>query len=126
MSKGKVLIVDDSLTTVRIVEKMLKNEGFEVIASSDGVEGLKKVYIEHPDLVILDLVLPLLDGFEVCRSLKQSEKCKDIPIIICTARRELIEGERDKIGADDYIVKPFTKKELLGKIEGVIGGTKQF
>ncbi len=102
MSKGKVLIVDDSLSTVRIVEKMLKNEGFEVIASSDGVEGLKKVYIEHPDLVILDLVLPLLDGFEVCRSLKQSEKCKDILIIICTARKELIEGERDKIGADLY------------------------
>ncbi|HDP70350.1 MAG TPA: response regulator [Actinobacteria bacterium] len=120
MPKGTILVVDDSFATITVVERILKNEGYKVITSFDGVDGLKKAYIDFPDLVILDLVLPALDGFEVCRSLKQSEKCKGIPIIIVTARKELIEGERERIGADDYIIKPFKEKELLKKVEKVL------
>ena len=124
MPKGRILIVDNCAVTVEAVEKTLRSEGYEVIISLDGVDGLKKAYIEFPDLIILDLVLPILDGFEVCHSLKRSERCKDTPIIIATEREELTGEGEERIGAADYIRKPFTKEELVKKVETVLSESK--
>ncbi|MDO8886546.1 response regulator [Candidatus Oleimmundimicrobium sp.] len=124
MPKNKILILDGKLDDIRAMEELLKNEGYELTVSSDGVDGLNKAYVEFPDLIILDLVLPVLDGFEVCSSLKQSERCKNIHIIIATAREELASEGMKKIGADDFILKPFTEEMFLKKVKAVLAKSK--
>ncbi|HEY80467.1 MAG TPA: response regulator transcription factor [Anaerolineae bacterium] len=114
----KILIIEDGAAIVELVALYLQREGFDTVAAYDGVEGLIAVKREQPDLVILDLMLPELDGWEVCRRLRQET---DIPIIMLTARGDDV----DKIvglelGADDYVTKPFNPRELVARVKAVL------
>ncbi|MFA6358161.1 MAG: response regulator [Candidatus Omnitrophota bacterium] len=117
----KILIVDDEPHIVTMLENRIKHAGYEVITAIDGQEGLSKAQKEKPDLIILDLMLPKLDGYKVCRMLKFDGKYKHIPIIMLSARAQ----EEDKkigeqVGADGYITKPFEPQVLLGKIKELL------
>lgn len=121
MDKKKILVVDDEMELVNALEIRLRNEGFEVKTAEDGEDGLKMAREEKPDLLILDLMLPKLDGYKVCRLLKFDQRYKDIPVIMLTARAE--EQARSlgmEMGADAYITKPFEWDELLEKISGFL------
>ncbi|MBU1112369.1 MAG: response regulator [Candidatus Omnitrophica bacterium] len=123
MSKKRILVVDDEQALAELVKMRLETNGYEVLSAFDGQEALDKARKEKPDLIILDLMLPKIDGYKVCRMLKFDEKYKKIPIILFTARAQ----ESDKkmgqdVGADSYIVKPFEPKALLAKIKELTGG----
>jgi DNA-binding response OmpR family regulator len=114
----KILIVDDEIDLVETVRFPLEMEGFEVLVSYNGEDALNKARKESPDLILLDLMLPKLDGYKVCRLLKFDEKYKHIPILILTAKTQ----EKDKIlgketGANEYITKPFEMENLLEKVK---------
>ena len=111
----KILVVDDEPNIVDILRFNLQREGYEVIAAYDGQEALDKARAEGPDLILLDVMLPLMDGFQVCEELRRTDRLT--PIIMLTAREE----ERDRVmglelGADDYVVKPFSVRELLARV----------
>ena len=115
MSK-KILIVEDEKNIVDILSFNLGREGYETLAAYDGEKGLKLALEENPDLILLDLMLPKMNGFDVCRAVR--EKNTSTPIIMLTAR----ESESDKVlgletGADDYITKPFSMRELLARVK---------
>src|SRR3989338_9819931 len=120
MTKEKILIVEDEKDIIKMLEYNLKKEGFRTISANDGEDAIDLAMREHPDIVLLDLMLPGIDGLEVCKSLKAEKKTKDIPIIMLTAKSQ----ESDKIlglelGADDYVTKPFSPRELLARIKAV-------
>jgi CheY-like chemotaxis protein len=119
---AKVLVVDDDINLRRIVSLFLRNANFEVIEAKNGKEAIEMAVSQGPDLVLLDVMMPVMNGFEVCRVLKMRQETKDIPIIMCTARstkEDLVEAIKG--GADSYIVKPFTKDVLLRKVEEMLG-----
>jgi len=123
MPKNRILIVDDEEQLVEMVKLRLEANGYEVIAAYDGQEALDKARNERPDLIILDLMLPKIDGYKVCRMLKFDEKYKSIPIILFTARaQESDEKMGFEVGADAYITKPFEPQVLLAKIKELIKG----
>ena len=118
----KLLVVEDEKNIVDILAFNLKREGYEVVTAMDGAAGLALALAEDPDLILLDLMLPKLDGFEVCRRLR--EQGRTTPVIMLTAREE----ETDKVlglelGADDYITKPFSMRELLARVKANIRRT---
>lgn len=116
----KVLIVDDEPDLLRIVCFRLESSGYEVLSAVNGQEALDVIGKEHPDLVLLDVRLPVLSGAEVCSQMKKDEKLKHIPVILFTAS---IHDLKDKVvssGAQDSLVKPFTVEELLEKIRKFI------
>jgi two-component system alkaline phosphatase synthesis response regulator PhoP len=114
----RVLVVDDDAKTVQLVKMYLSRDGYQVLAAYDGVEALRLAREAHPDLIVLDLMLPGMDGFEVCRLVRcQSE----VPIIMLTARTT----DEDKLtglglGADDYVTKPFSPRELAARVRAVL------
>lgn len=115
--KKRILIVDDEPDLLMALRIRLSAAGFDVIMAKDGAEGLEKARSEKPDLIILDLMLPKINGYKVCRFLKFDENFKNIPVIMLTARAE----EDDKTlgletGADSYMTKPFDNKELVNAI----------
>ncbi|OGC29414.1 DNA-binding response regulator [candidate division WOR-1 bacterium RIFOXYB2_FULL_48_7] len=117
----EILIIEDSRDIVESIEYNLKKEGYRVAKAYDGQQGLKAAEEKTPSLIILDLMLPGIDGLEVCRRLKKNDKTATIPILILTAKGE----ESDKIvglelGADDYMVKPFGMKELLARVRAIL------
>ncbi len=117
----KILVVDDEVQLVEMIKMRLEASGYEIISAHDGQNGLDKAKKEKPDLMILDLMLPKIDGYKVCRMLKFDEKYKQIPIILFSARAQ----EEDKkigeeVGADAYIIKPFDPQALLGKIKELL------
>jgi DNA-binding response OmpR family regulator len=115
--KKKILIVDDEKDMVDIVAIRLEAAGYEWISAFDGEEGLDKARRERPDLIVLDLMLPKLDGYKVCRMLKSDEKYRDIPIILFTAQAQKKDSDAGKeAGSDAYIVKPFEPQVLIDKI----------
>ncbi|MCM8787627.1 MAG: response regulator transcription factor [Candidatus Omnitrophica bacterium] len=116
----KILIVDDEKNIVRMLDYNLKKEGYQTILAYDGKDALKKIYEQKPDLIILDLMLPLLDGFEVCKILKKDQNTSYIPIIMLTAKNEEVDKLLGfELGADDYITKPFSVKELIARIKAI-------
>lgn len=118
MSNELVLVVDDEKTLVKALTFNLEKEGFRVEQAYDGEEALKKVFDLKPDIVVLDLMLPLLDGFEVCRQIR---KKTDVPIIMLTARGEDIDKVLGlELGADDYLTKPFNSRELVARIKAIL------
>jgi len=120
-NKKRILLVEDEKDMAYAVTLQLESEGYEVIAASDGKDGLDKARTNKPDLVILDLMLPKIDGYKVCRMLKFDSKYKDIPIILFTARAQDSDKKIGKdVGADAYITKPFEPKELLDKINKLL------
>lgn len=117
----KILIVDDEADLVETLTYRLKAAGFDVASACDGVDGLGKARREKPDLILLDVMMPKMDGYQVCRLLKFSNDTKYIPIIILTARSQ----DQDKltgqdVGADLYITKPFEGAELVKKIQELL------
>lgn len=124
--KEKILIVDDEKDIVKMLDYNLKKEGYRTISAFDGEEALDLAVREIPNLIILDLMLPSMDGLEVCKTLKKETKTADIPIIMLTAKAQ----EADKIvglelGADDYITKPFSPRELIARIKAVLRRVKE-
>lgn len=118
---NKVLIVDDT-ETMRLYEQMLlTGQGYEVDMASDGVEALERIAVKKPDLVLLDIMMPRMDGIECCRRIKESDETKDIKVVMVTTKSEY---ERVKeafvAGCDDYITKPIDKTELLTKIKDLL------
>ena len=121
MNTKKILLVDDETDLVETVRFSLEMEGFTVLVSHDGEDALKQARKENPDLIVLDIMLPKLDGYKVCRLLKFDERYKHIPILMLTAKTQ----EKDKtlgmeIGADEYITKPFEMDELMEKVKSYV------
>lgn len=113
----KILLVDDEKTLVKALTFNLEKEGYQVIPAYDGEEALKIIETENPDLVILDLMLPGVDGFEVCRRVRKN---LDVPIIMLTAKGDDIDKILGlELGADDYITKPFNPRELLARVKAI-------
>ena len=119
--KPLVLIVEDEAPLVTMLRYNLEKEGFEVAEAGDGEEALAKINERKPDAVLLDWMLPLLSGIEVCRQIRRSPKMRGLPVIMLTARGE--EGDRVRglnSGADDYVVKPFSPSELVARLRAVM------
>ena len=117
----KILIIDDSTQIRSFLSEMLRPLGYAVSTASDGQRGLEKALAERPDLILLDLMLPGLDGLEVCKALKLDAKTRHIPVVMLTAKGE----EADiviglEMGADDYMVKPFSPRVLLARLKAVL------
>jgi len=117
----KVLIADDHPEAVELVRVTLEDEDYEIVNTSNGKETLKKARVEKPDIVLLDVVMPKMDGFEVCRQLRKDPQTKEIPIVMLTDKGQEVDKERGReVGADDYITKPFSPSTLLIKIEEIL------
>lgn len=121
MFKKKILVIDDTELTVNLIKEILTDAGYEVIIANDGKKGLQLVREEKPDLVILDVVMPELDGFEVCKILREDESNNLMPILMLTAQ----DNEDDKLaglelGVDDYIIKPFNHRELTSRVRNTL------
>ena len=118
----KILIVDDETNIVKLVEARLKSHGYEVVAAFDGQEGLDKVRLENPDLIILDVAMPKLNGLEVCQAIRSDEQYKNIPIVMLTASAQAMDIKKGmEKGADAYVAKPFNPGVLVGIIAGLVG-----
>jgi len=120
-----ILIIEDELDIARLVEFQLKQSGFPVVTASDGISGLEQAKKMHPTLIILDLMLPDIDGKDICRALKGNPTTQKIPILMLTAKGE----ELDRIvgfelGAEDYVIKPFSLRELVLRIKAILKGVE--
>ena len=118
MAGKRVLVVDDDVKTVELVKLYLNRDGYRILTAYDGVEALRLARESHPDLIVLDLMLPGVDGLEICRTLRDES---DVPIIMLTARttdQDRLTGL--EIGADDYVTKPFSPKELAARVRAVL------
>jgi two-component system phosphate regulon response regulator PhoB len=122
----RVLIVDDDPDIQRLVSYNLSHSGFEVATANSGRKALDSIQRQPPDLIILDLMLPDIDGMEVCRTLRQRDSSKQIPIIMLTARGEEIDRVVGfELGADDYVSKPFSPRELVLRVKSIFRRMKQ-
>jgi two-component system alkaline phosphatase synthesis response regulator PhoP len=122
MMKKKILVVEDEVELTRAIQIRLEQAGYEVLIAYDGKEALEKARGENPDLIVLDLMLPKIDGYKVCRMLKFDEKYKKIPVVMLTARaQEKDESLGYEVGADVFITKPFKYQMLLTKIRELLG-----
>lgn len=124
--KETLLIVEDEKDIAKLLEYNLRKEGYKTLIASDGEEALEMAQRHHPNLIILDLMLPEMDGLEVCKALKKENKTAGIPIIMLTAKSQ----ESDKViglelGADDYVTKPFSPKELIARIKAILRRFKE-
>jgi DNA-binding response OmpR family regulator len=126
VSRKRILIVDDEVYMLHILEFSLHMEGMEVVSASSGQEALQKISEEPPDLIILDVLMPEMDGYEVCRRLKQEENTRAIPIVFLTAK----DSRHDRafgldLGASAYITKPFSPQTLIDTIADLLDGVAQ-
>jgi len=118
----KILVVDDETDIIQLVTARLKAAKFEVISALDGQAGLELAQKEKPDLIILDLMLPKMDGYTVCGLLKHDINYKEIPIILFTARDQAIDKQKGmEVLADAYITKPFEPETLISKVDELLG-----
>lgn len=118
MSSAKILVVDDDLNICELLRLYLEKEGYTVVIANDGVTAVTTFQEESPDLVLLDIMLPRLDGWQVCREIR---KFSDNPIIMLTAKGEVFDKVLGlELGADDYVVKPFDTKEIIARIKAVL------
>jgi len=111
--------VDDEQHIVELARLYLSNDGYNVLSANDGLQALEIIQERHPDLIVLDIMLPIMDGWELCRRLRQSGD--DVPIIMLTARGEDVDRVVGlELGADDYVVKPFNPRELVARVKAVL------
>ncbi len=121
MSKGKVLVIEDNLQTVKLVKFILEKNDYSTISAKDGKEGLRMARKRKPDLIILDLMLPEMDGYQVCEALKADPNTKDIPVLVLTALDTGPDFEKAlEKKADWYITKPFEAQHLLRRVTYLI------
>ena len=120
--KGTLLVIEDDARLVEALKLYLSNAGYEVITAANGLEGLQKTYSHRPALIILDVMMPKMDGWEACRRIRE---VSDVPIIMLTARGQESEKVKGlKLGADDYVAKPFSLRELEARVEAVLRRTR--
>ena len=121
MSNGKILIVDDDLNICELLKLYVEREDYAVVIANDGEDAVNKFRLERPDLILLDIMLPKKDGWQVCKEIRKSSDC---PIIMLTAKGELFDKILGlELGADDYICKPFEAKEVIARIHAVLRRT---
>lgn len=119
--RQKILIVDDNVANVELLEAYLTSSDYDVVKAYDGEEGLDMVYAETPDIILLDIMMPKIDGYEVCRRLKEDEKTRLIPIVMITALTELEDKIKGlDVGADDFLSKPFNRLELMARVRSLL------
>jgi twitching motility two-component system response regulator PilH len=118
-----VLVVEDSLAQRQMISDLLKGSGLKVAVACDGVEALERMKALHPDLVVLDIVMPRMNGYEVCRRLKADPKTQHVPVVMCSSKGEEFDRYWGmKQGADAYIAKPFEPIELIGTVKQLLRG----
>lgn len=121
MAKDKVLVVEDSPTHMRVITELLESAGYEVITAVDGEQAMEQAVSEKPSLIMLDVILPKKNGFQVCRQLKTTPDTKDIKIIMLTSKTQDYDRFWGlKQGADEYMTKPFENDELLANISKLL------
>jgi len=126
VAKGKILVVDDEVYIVHILDFSLGVEGYEVSTAFDGEQALAKVAQERPNLIVLDIMMPKLDGYETCKRLKSDPATRDIPVILLSAKgRNVDQKVGFEVGADDYITKPFSPRKLVDRINSILGQTSR-
>ena len=124
MSRGRILVVDDEIYIVHILDFSLGMEGYEVVTALDGEEGLQKAIEFKPDLIVLDIMMPKMDGYETCKALKGDERTKNIPVILLSAKGRNVDMQTGyDVGADEYITKPFSPRKLVDRINAMLGQT---
>jgi CheY-like chemotaxis protein len=126
MSKGRILVVEDNLDNMTLITDVLQSLGYETILARDGEEGVKMAGIENPDLVLMDLSLPKMDGWTATRLIKADERLAKIPVIALTAHAMV--GDRDRAleaGCDDYLTKPLNLRELAQKLSEHIASSRK-
>ena len=117
----KILVIEDDPATTRLVEYSLRHEGYQVITCSNGLEGIRKAHSEAPDLVILDVMLPGMDGFEICHRLRAEPDTAKLPILMFSAKAQEIDKDTGiKVGADDYLTKPSAPAEIVSRVEKLL------
>ena len=119
-SAGRVLVVEDERDVAELLRYNLAKDGYDVVVAATGADAVKQAHEAHPDVVLLDIMVPQLNGWEICRRLKQDAETRAIPVIMVTGRVE--EGDKVlgfEVGADDYVTKPFSPRELLARIRAV-------
>jgi len=117
----KILVIEDDPSTLRLLKYTLQQEGYQVLPTPNGLEGLRKAKSEEPDLIILDVMLPGVDGFEICHRLRAEPQTAKLPILMVSAKARGIDKATGlKMGADDYITKPWYRPELVAKIAAML------
>jgi len=125
MKKGKILVVDDEVNITQILQFSIGAEGFDVLTAQNGEEAIEKARREQPDLIILDIMMPKIDGYEACRILKANPLTRHIPVVLLTAKgREIDKRLGFEVGATDYIVKPFSPNKLIERIHRLLSCAK--
>lgn len=123
MDKKRVLVVDDEPDIVGFIKMILEDEGFSVVEAFNGEDAITKAHAESPGVILLDINMPRIDGYQICRLLKNDEKTRGIPVIMVTARTQKIDKYRgEKAGADGYITKPFQTSELIASVRRSLQG----
>ena len=118
----RILVTDDDPVILRLLQVNLELEGYDVLLAHHGEEAYELAVAEHPDLIILDIMMPRMDGYETCEKLKATETTKDIPIVFLSAKAQQSDIEKGKeYGVSDYLTKPFDPTELLDVVERLIG-----
>lgn len=118
----KILLVDDSETVLQMEQMMLESDGYEFITARDGEEGVSKALDHKPDLILMDVVMPKMDGFEAVRRLREHRDTRRVPVVMVTSKAEAESLEAGYVcGCNDYIVKPIDRLELLAKVKNLIG-----
>ena len=118
----RIVLAEDEPQIARLVEFKLKKEGYQIVWKENGEEALKAIKADRPDLILLDVMMPVMDGYEVLRRVKEDENLKSIPVVMLTARaqeRDVVKGI--DLGAEDYITKPFHPAELLARVKRILG-----
>jgi two-component system alkaline phosphatase synthesis response regulator PhoP len=122
MSKGRILVVDDEIYIVHILDFSLGMEGYEVLTALDGEQALERLKNDKPDLIVLDIMMPKVDGYEVCRTIKSNPDTQHIPVILLSAKGRNVDQKMGfDVGADDYITKPFSPRKLVERINSLLG-----
>ncbi len=122
MSKGRILVVDDEIYIVHILDFSLGMEGYEVLTALDGEQALERLKNDKPDLIVLDIMMPKVDGYEVCRAIKSDPETQHIPVILLSAKGRNVDQKMGfDVGADDYITKPFSPRKLVERINSLLG-----
>lgn len=122
MSKKKILLVDDSSTILMMEKFILRNDPYTIVTATNGEEAVQKAASEQPDLILLDVVMPRMSGFEACRLIRDNDALKHIPIIMVTTRGEAANVETGwVVGCTDYVTKPINAVELLTKVRNLLG-----
>jgi two-component system, OmpR family, alkaline phosphatase synthesis response regulator PhoP len=120
----KILVIEDDPSTSRLLDYTFRHVGYRVITASNGLEGVRRAQKESPDLVILDVMLPGIDGFEICHRLKQDPATKKMPILMFSAKAQEIDKKTGlKVGADDYLPKPAAPAEIISRVEKLLSFT---